>query len=168
MRESDLTTELDETNDCLTQDAMAVEDLEAVNLIAHREAGYAVIAMICEVPFKQVALGTPTIPSLRLLRGMAQQHARGIVGLAGGEAEHLYLVHRLPSHRTIIDRANVDSYALDLMTSPAVAAALVALWEVQAREFVEARWLDIKRVAAELLVSGTLTMAEVCRIARER
>ena len=148
--------------------ASAVGELEEVQLSAHRQAGQAVVALLCHVPLKQVALGTPTIPSFRLLRGMGQQHARGIVGLAGGEAEHRYLAHRFHSYRTITARSNVARYALDLMASPAVAEALVALWEVQAREFVEARWPDIKRVAVELLVSETLTRAEVRRIARER
>ena len=97
MRESHLVAELSEAQDFTTQEtATPIEDLEEVRLIAHREAGHAVIATLCNVSFKQVALATPTIPSFRLLRGMAQQYARGIVGLAGGETEHRYLAHRLP------------------------------------------------------------------------
>ena len=134
---------------------------------AHHEAGHVVAATAMGIRFKHVtteATGDATghVQYLRPMpHSIGQMHKRGMVALAGDAAQRRFNPRSVRQHHASADWQAVADYARACSGSSAQADLLVRLWDVQAREFVQARWSSIERVAGALLELQTLDMRTV-------
>ncbi len=121
------------------------------------------------VPFKQVtiALNKESAGHVKLLctvRKLGPMHHRGVVAMAGVEAQRRFNPRSVRSHHGAGDRELVADYALRCVGSAEQAQLLAHLWRVQARDLVKTRWDAVQHVAAALLEQQTLDADQVRRL----
>ncbi len=116
---------------------------------------------ISTVPDKKSAGHTKLLCAVQKLGPM---HRRGIVAMAGMEAQHQADPCGTHGHHGASDRKLVANYALRCIGNAEQAQLLAHLWRVQARDFVKAHWDAIHRVAIALLEQQTLNTEEVRRL----
>lgn len=134
---------------------------------AHHEAGHAIAAILRAVRFDYVTveINDNSAGHLRFLvspRGVERSfHARGIVAMAGEAALRRFNPRSIRRYHGAGDREAVSTYAFENCGgSPAVAAMMVRLWDLQARELIEKWWPQVDQLAAVLLDRQRLSEAE--------